>query len=75
MFSLGWTSPLPTVPVSESYPLRASPCRVGVGSPSSVSLSPGPGLLHILPVDNPVCFLRVAFGWGQCPALHHAARR
>lgn len=41
----------------------------------SVSLLPGPGLFHFLSVDNPVCVLRVALGWGERPALHHAARR
>lgn len=47
-----------------------------LGAPSSQCLlSPGPGLFHFLSVDNPVCVLCVTVGWGERPALHHAARR
>ncbi|XP_064124772.1 protein TEX261 isoform X2 [Loxodonta africana] len=44
--------------------------------PFSESLSlPGPGLFHFLSVDSPICILCVTVGWGEHPALHHAARR
>ncbi|XP_032353672.1 protein TEX261 isoform X3 [Camelus ferus] len=42
---------------------------------SECLLLPGPGLFHFLSVDNPVCVLCVTVGWGERPALHHAARR
>lgn len=40
-----------------------------------VSMPAGSCLLHLLPLVNPFCFLRLLVSWGERPALHSAARR